>query len=67
MNTFTPFNFHKDDKLYSLWMVHRAALIQQAKGLEEQRRAILSEVGEIDKILKLEKKVEDKQANANYS
>lgn len=34
-----------------LLVVLRASKIQQAKGLEEQRRAILSEVGEINKML----------------
>ncbi len=34
-----------------LLVILRASLIQQAKGLEEQRRAILGEVGEITKML----------------
>lgn len=36
------------------WMkTRRAALIQQAKGLEEQRRAVLAEVGELSRLLGL--------------
>lgn len=33
-------------------MVRRQSLIQQAAALEQQRRAILSEIGEIEKDLK---------------
>ena len=34
-----------------LLVIHLASLIQQAEGLAKQRRAILSEVGEIEKII----------------
>lgn len=34
-----------------LLTARRSSLVQQAKGLEEQRRAILGEVGEIDREL----------------
>ena len=44
-----------NDKLDALTIriltVRRASLIQQAEGLAKQRRAILSEVGEIEKII----------------
>ncbi len=45
------------------WLkAHRAALIQQAKGLEEQRRAVLAEVGELEKVLDCKKPIETEDA-----
>ena len=45
LNNYPPIDQRK------ILVFRRSSLIQQAKGLEEQRRAILGEVGEIEKVL----------------
>lgn len=43
-----------------LLVARRAALLQVAKALQEQRRAVLSEVGEIEKVIgKAEEEIKD--------